>query len=376
MERNKTMKFTVSREQLLRPLTLVAGAVERRQTMPILANLLIRVSGDGLYITGTDLEVELSATITPIAKAESDGEITVPARKFVEICKSLPDGCDIHFELDGEKAIVKSGRSRYTLATLPATDFPSVQRDGSGFSVTVNQGDFAHLLSRTGFSMAQQDVRYYLNGMLWELSDRIFKSVATDGHRLAISHIDLANPVEGEKQQFIIPRKGVVELSRLLADEAASITVEFGPNHIRATTDGMVFVSKLVDGKFPDYERVLPKGGNKLVVAKKEDLKAALSRSASLSNEKFRGIRFTLSDGLVGIQANNPEQEEAHEEVSVNYQGDTIVMGFNVGYLIEVLGVLGSDEVNITLSDSSSSALIQDGNPDNNALYVVMPMRL
>ena len=370
------MKFTVSREQLLRPLTLVAGAVERRQTMPILANLLVRVSGDVLYITGTDLEVELSATITPIAKAESDGDITVPARKFVDICKSLPDGCDIGFELDGGKAIVKSGRSRYTLATLPATDFPSVQRDDSGFSVTVNQGDFARLLSRTGFSMAQQDVRYYLNGMLWELSDRTFKSVATDGHRLAIAHIDLADTVEGEKQQFIIPRKGVGELTRLLADESANITVEFGANHIRATTDGMVFVSKLVDGKFPDYERVLPKGGNKLVVAKKEDLKAALSRSAILSNEKFRGIRFTLSDGLVGIQANNPEQEEAHEEVSVNYQGDTVEMGFNVSYLIEVLGVLGSDEVNITLSDSASSALIQDGNADNNALYVVMPMRL
>ncbi|MBQ78391.1 MAG: DNA polymerase III subunit beta [Cellvibrionales bacterium] len=370
------MKFTVSREQLLRPLTLVAGAVERRQTMPILANLLIRVSGDVLYITGTDLEVELSATITPITKADSDGDITIPARKFVDICKSLPDGCDISFELDAGKAIVKSGRSRYSLVTLPATDFPSVQRDDSGFSVTVNQADFARLLSRTSFSMAQQDVRYYLNGMLWELTDRTFKSVATDGHRLAIAHIDLAEAIEADKQQFIIPRKGVVELTRLLADEAANITVEFGANHIRATTEGMVFVSKLVDGKFPDYERVLPKGGNKLVVAKKEDLKAALSRSAILSNEKFRGIRFTLSDGMVGIQANNPEQEEAHEEVSVNYQGDTVEMGFNVSYLIEVLGVLGSEEVNITLSDSASSALIQDGNPDNNALYVVMPMRL
>ena len=370
------MKFTVSREQLLRPLTLVAGAVERRQTMPILANLLVRVSGDVLYITGTDLEVELSATITSIAKAESDGDITVPARKFVDICKSLPDGCEISFELDGGKAIVRSGRSRYTLATLPATDFPSVQRDNSGFSVTVNQGDFARLLSRTAFSMAQQDVRYYLNGMLWELSDRTFKSVATDGHRLAIAHIDLAQALEGEKQQFIIPRKGVVELTRLLADESANITLEFGANHIRATTAGMVLVSKLVDGKFPDYERVVPKGGNKLVVAKKEDLKAALSRSAILSNEKFRGIRFTLNDGMVGIQANNPEQEEAHEEVSVNYQGDTMEMGFNVSYLIEVLGVMGSEEVKITLSDSASSALIEDGHADNNALYVVMPMRL
>ncbi|MDG1292555.1 MAG: DNA polymerase III subunit beta [Pseudomonadales bacterium] len=370
------MKFSVNREALLRPLIIVAGAVERRQTMPILSNLLIIVSGNKLVITGTDLEVELSATIILDDAADKNGDITVPARKLVDICKSLPDSCDISFSLDQGKAVVKSGRSRYTLATLPAADFPSVQKDESSFSATVNQGDFAQLIDRTAFSMAQQDVRYYLNGMLWELSGNKLKAVATDGHRLAIAHIDLVDEIQGDKQQFIVPRKGVVELTRLLSDESAPITIEFGANHIRATTNGMVFVSKLVDGKFPDYERVLPKGGNKIVSAERSELKSALSRSAILSNEKFRGIRFTLSDGMVGIQANNPEQEEAHEEVSVSYQGDSVEMGFNVSYLIDVLGALRSDQVTMTLSDSNSSALVQDGDTDNNALYVVMPMRL
>lgn len=370
------MKFSVNREALLRPLTIVASAVERRQTMPILSNLLLKVSGKKLHLTGTDLEVELSATIALEAAADSKGEITVPARKLVDICKSLPEASEISFSLDDGKAVVKSGRSRFTLATLAASDFPSVQKDASSFSVTVNQAEFGQLIDRTAFSMAQQDVRYYLNGMLWELSGKELKAVATDGHRLAIAHVDLAEKVAGGKQQFIVPRKGVVELTRLLSDDEATITIEFGSNHIRATTEGMVFVSKLVDGKFPDYERVLPKGGNKLVEADRNELKAALSRSAILSNEKFRGIRFTLDDGLVGIQANNPEQEEAHEEVPVNYQGDSLEMGFNVSYLIEVLGVLRSEQVNITLSDSNSSALIQDADVDNNALYVVMPMRL
>ncbi|MFB1034668.1 MAG: DNA polymerase III subunit beta, partial [Sinobacterium sp.] len=226
------MKFSVTREALLRPLTIVAGAVERRQTMPILSNLLIIVSGNKLVITGTDLEVELSATIALDSAAEVNGDITVPARKLVDICKSLPDSCEISFSVDQGKAVVKSGRSRYTLATLAAADFPSVQKDESSFSATVNQGDFAQLIDRTAFSMAQQDVRYYLNGMLWELSGNKLKAVATDGHRLAIAHIDLVDEIQGDKQQFIVPRKGVVELTRLLSDESATITIEFGANHI------------------------------------------------------------------------------------------------------------------------------------------------
>ena len=369
------MKFSVNREELLRPLTLVAGAVERRQTMPILSNILLRTAGKKLQLTGTDLEVELSAVVVPLA-VESQGEITVPARKLLDICKSLPEGCDISFALEGGKAVLRSGRSRFSLATLAAADFPAVQRDESGFSVAVNCLEFKQLIDKTAFSMAQQDVRYYLNGMLWELSGKQFKAISTDGHRLAIASLSLPEKIAGGKQQFIVPRKGVLELSRLLDDDEAEILLEFGGNHIRATADGVAFVSKLVDGKFPDYERVLPKGGDKVVLANRLELKSALSRSAILSNEKFRGVRFGVSSGQVDIQANNPEKEEASEEVSVSYQGEAVEMGFNVSYLIDVLAALRGEQIRLTLADSNSSALLEDGVEGNNALYVVMPMRL
>ena len=370
------MKFSIIREQILRPLILVSGAVERRQTMPILSNLLIKVTNKQLEITGTDLEVELSTTLPLSNKDSEKGEITVPSRKFVDICKSLPEGSLINFNYEGGKVIIQSGRSRYTLSTLPAGEFPSVQQDKDSVSVNLNQKRLSSLISRTSFSMAQQDVRYYLNGMLWEVNKNNLKAVATDGHRLAIAEIELLDQLKGDKRQFILPRKGIIELSRLLSDEEASINVEFGLNHIRATTSNMVFVSKLVEGKFPDYERVLPKGGDKEIIANTAEFKAALARSAILSNEKFKGIRFSLSNNLVNIQANNPEQEEAQEEIVVKYQGDTIEMGFNVNYLIEVLGALSSNEFRITLSDSASSALVEDADELNNAQYVVMPMRL
>lgn len=371
------MKFSVQRETLLKPLSMVAGAVERRQTMPILANMLFKLSGKNLVITGTDLEVELSASVPVDVEEKSASAITIPARKIVEICKSLPEDSAIRFSSDEGKVNIQSGRSRFTLATLPAKDFPSVQHDASSFSVTVNQNDFAELIHKTAFSMAQQDVRYYLNGMLWEIDNSELRAVATDGHRLAVSEIPLINQVDIETTQVIVPRKGVLELAKLLADsEDDVLELEFGSNHIRAATHNLVFVSKLVDGKFPDYKRVLPKGGNKLVVADRQVLKAALSRAAILSNEKFRGVRFTLESGLVSIQANNPEQEEASEEVSVDYSGDGLEMGFNVSYLIDVLGALNHSNTHITLTDSSSSALIQDGDESNTARYVVMPMRL
>lgn len=370
------MKFVVSREELLKPLAIVAGAVERRQTMPILSNMLFKLEGEKLVITGTDLEVELSANVSVENESGEDGEITVPARKIVDICKSLPDGSEITFSLNDEKVVVQSARSRFTLVTLPATDFPSVQQDKKSFSVSVNQKGFATLIHKTAFAMAQQDVRYYLNGMLWELSDKL-RAVATDGHRLAISEIDLTTQPSDEVRQVIVPRKGVLELTRLLStEEDAEIELEFGSNHIRASAGNLVFVCKLVDGKFPEYQRVLPKSADKEVIAERQVLKDALARAAILSNEKFRGVRFILENDLVGVQANNPEQEEASEEISVNYQGDSLEMGFNVSYLIDVLSVLNGDHISINLSDSNSSALIMDGDKNNTAQYVVMPMRL
>ena len=369
------MKFSVSREALLHPLSLVAGAVERRQTMPVLSNVLCKVEGESLLITGTDLEVELSATIDIANGAE--GSTTVPARKLLDICKSLPEQADLRFSLSGGKVVINAGKSRFSLATLPAEEFPAVQRDESSLTVELLQKDILSLIQRTAFSMAQQDVRYYLNGMLWEIDDSTLRAVATDGHRLAVTQAKIKDG-GGSKRQLILPRKGVLELARLIGggDADESISVEFGSNHVRVETGQMLFISKLVDGKFPDYERVLPKGGDKIVTADRAELKAALQRAAILSNEKYRGVRFIVSSGQISIQANNPEQEEANEEVIVEYEGSELEMGFNVNYLIDVLGVLETEQTSITLSDTSSSALIQDGDRSHDALYVVMPMRL
>lgn len=369
------MKFTVSREALLQPLSLVAGAVERRQTMPVLSNILCKVEDGVLLITGTDLEVELSASID--INDAADGAITVPARKLLDICKSLPEQSTLRFSLSSGKVVINAGKSRFSLATLPAEEFPAVQRDESSLTVELSQKDILSLIQRTSFSMAQQDVRYYLNGMLWEIDDSLLRTVATDGHRLAVTHAEIKGG-GGSKRQLILPRKGVLELARLIGggDASEMISVEFGSNHVRVETGQMLFISKLVDGKFPDYERVLPKGGDKIVKADRAELKAALQRAAILSNEKYRGVRFIVSSGLISIQANNPEQEEANEEVVVDYDGPELEMGFNVNYLIDVLGVLETEGTCITLSDTSSSALVQDGDMSQDSLYVVMPMRL
>ena len=351
------MKFVISRDALLKPLNLVAGVVERRQTLPILANILLVVDGERVSLTGTDLEVELvGRVLLPDAAGES-GEVTVPARKLVDICKSLPEGSDIEFSSAEGKVTVRSGRSRLTLSTLPAREFPNVEDSMGTHKFTVKQGQLKRLIERTSFAMAQQDVRYYLNGMLWELESKQIRVVATDGHRLAMCTL-VADLDITETTQVILPRKGVIELSRLLLDEEAEIAVVIGSNHIRATTEEFTFTSKLVDGKFPDYERVLPRAADKILLGSRQELRQAFSRTAILSNEKYRGVRLKLTENNLDIVANNPEQEEAEEIVSVEYQGDSLEMGFNVGYLLDVLGVLSGEQVKISLADPNSSALL------------------
>lgn len=367
------MQFTVSREALLKPLQLVAGVVERRQTLPVLSNILITLSDDGLLaLTGTDLEVEIVARLN-LQQPGIAGEITIPARKLVDICRSLPDDAELHFTHEEQRVVLKSGRSRFTLATLPASDFPNVEQGLGDLQFSCDQHDIKRLIDRTSFAMAQQDVRYYLNGMLWEVQHNQLRSVATDGHRLALCtrpiHVEVS-----ERVQAILPRKGVVELSRLL-DGSGLVEVVLGSSHIRVSTDSYTFTSKLVDGKFPDYDRVLPRGGNKTVLGSRNELRQAFGRTAILSNEKYRGVRLLLTDGLLTIVANNPEQEEAEEQVAVNYSGDSLEIGFNVSYLQDVCGVLTSDSIKLTLSDSNSSALLEE--PEGgDSLYVVMPMRL
>lgn len=367
------MHFQISREALIRPLQLVTGVVERRQTLPVLSNVLLVLENDQLSLTGTDLEVELVGRVA-VEPGSSGGETTVPARKLMDICKSLPDGAMLKFDLEEGRLVLRSGRSRFQLSTLPSTDFPNVEEGAGTLQISVPQLTLKRMLDSSSFAMAQQDVRYYLNGMLFEVSPSYLRVVATDGHRLAMHTSPMQMP-SSELSQVIVPRKGVLELSRLLGEEASEVSVSLGSNHIQVRTANFTFTSKLVDGKFPDYDRVLPKGGDKLIVAQRQELRAALSRTAILSNEKFRGIRLMLSTGELRILANNPEQEEAEEVVGVAYVGDSLEIGFNVSYLIDVLSVLDNDEVRIVLSDPNSSALIEAAD-SSDALYVVMPMRL
>ena len=366
------MKFSVNRELLLRPLQQVAGVVERRQTLPVLSNLLLKVAGNELSMTGTDLEVELIGRLE-VAGSES-GEITVPARKMVDICREIPEKADIDFALTDGRVEIRSGRFRSTLSTLPAVDFPSVDHSETELSAELDSKSFKKLLDKTAFAMAQQDVRYFLNGMLVEIGQGHVRSVATDGHRLALSDLE-QNDLDDGIRQVIVPRKGVIEIQRLLQELEDTVSVSVGSTHLCASSGMFTLTTKLVDGKFPDYERVIPKGGDKIVMADKQELRQALSRTAILSNEKFRGIRVSLSSGQLQLSANNPEQEEAEEIVSVDYQGDSLEVGFNVSYLQDVLGVIENEKVRVTLLDANSSAVIEDPELED-ATYVVMPMKL
>jgi DNA polymerase-3 subunit beta len=365
------MKFSLSREALLKPLQLVVGVVERRQTLPILSNVLLSLDQSRLSMTGTDLEVEIVG-VTDIGSGGEDGDVTVSARKLVDICRSLPEEAQIDFSSGDGKATLKSGRSKFTLATLPANEFPSVDEGEKTVEFMVPGSALKALIEATSFAMAQQDVRYYLNGMLWELNNNKLRAVATDGHRMAmcdgVCEVTVSEPVTS-----ILPRKGIIELSRLLDED--EVKVAMGSNHIRVTGGDYCFTSKLVDGAYPDYDRVLPKGGDKTVVADRAELKQAFGRAAILSNEKYRGVRILLSEGSIKMVANNPEQEEAEEEVTVTYSGEDLEIGFNVSYLLDVLNVITGSKVRITLSNSNSSALVEDA-ADGSAVYVVMPMRL
>ncbi|MEE4277960.1 MAG: DNA polymerase III subunit beta [Halieaceae bacterium] len=367
------MKFRVPREALLGPLNLVAGVVERRQTLPVLANVLLNLDGRHLSITGTDLEVELVGRLTLEQEGEN-GEVTVPARKLTDICRSLPEGADIELSVSNSRATLRSGRSRFTLSTLPAREFPNIEDSIGTHQFTLKQAELRRLIERTSFAMAQQDVRYYLNGMYMELRAGRLRTVATDGHRLAVCTYP-NTMTDQEDTQVIVPRKGVLELARLMQADDGEVTVILGSNHLRATTPDFTFTSKLIDGKFPDYERVLPRAADKVLEADRLELRQAFTRTAILSNEKYRGVRLKLDQGGLEIEANNPEQEQAEETLPVNYSGEALEIGFNVGYLLDVLGVLSGDQIRFSLGDSNSSALLEEAD-GGDSLYVVMPMRL
>jgi DNA polymerase-3 subunit beta len=365
------MKFSAARETLLKPLQTVVGVVERRQTMPILSNVLLSTQGTKLSITATDLEVEMVAEAE--VKADGNGDITVPGRKLHDIFRALPEGTAVECTLSGERLTIKAGRSRFTLSTLRAADFPTVDEIGSKQTLRLNKPDLRRLVEKTHFSMAQQDVRYYLNGLLLETDKKRLRAVATDGHRLALSEADLLSAASRD-EQLIVPRKGVLELSRLLEGEG-EVQLALGANHIRVELDGVRLTSKLIDGRFPEYSRVVPAQPKNIIKADRNLFRQALQRTAILSNEKYRGVRLELSPNSVVLQANNPEQEEAVETLEVEYGGDAMEIGFNVNYLLDALAAVDSEQVEFGVTDSNSSCLIREPGSDRTK-FVVMPMRL
>lgn len=366
------MRFSLSREAFLKPLQQVVNVVERRQTLPVLSNLLVQVDNGQLSLKGTDLEVELTARSA--IEESQNGEVTIPARKLFDIVRALPDGSRIALAHTGDKVTIQAGKSRFTLATLPASDFPENDQQAIIERIRVPEAALKELIERTAFAMAQQDVRYYLNGLLFDLKGKTLRCVSTDGHRLALCETELNESVETRKQ-IIMPRKGVLELQRLLEDGEGDIELEVGNNHLRISRSDVTFSTKLIEGKFPDYEAVIPIGADKEVHVNRALLRDALQRAAILSNEKFKGVKLDINPGLLNIMAHNPEQEEAQEEIAVDSQVEGISIGFNVNYLLEALSTLREDTVLIKLRDGNSSALIREASHDRSR-HVVMPLRL
>ena len=362
-----------TQEKFLSVLQSVAGIVERRHTLPILANVLVRKTGSSLQFTTSDLEIQIRTT------AELDGDAsnfttTIGARKLIDILRTMPGDQVVSLESSASKVVLKGGKSKFTLQTLPAEDFPLVQESASfGPVFSVPQKTLKDLMGQVAFAMAVHDIRYYLNGILFVAEGKQLSLVATDGHRLAFASATL--DVEVPRQEVILPRKTVLEMQRLLSDADGAIEMQFANNQAKFSFGGMEFVSKLVEGKFPDYNRVIPKNHKNIITLGRVALLSSLQRTAILTSEKFKGVRLNIDPGTLKVASNNAEQEEAIDELDIDYSGDSIEIGFNVTYLIDALTNMTQDMVRIELSDSNSSALMTI--PDNATFkYVVMPMRI
>ena len=361
------------RDTLLAPLQSVSGIVERRHTLPILSNVLLEKKGDRLTLLATDIEIQITTT-TQGAGGDGDGAVTVGARKLQEILRSLPDTTEVSLLLEDKRLQVRGGKSRFSLQTLPADDFPRMTiSEGETKQFSISQKAFRQLLAKTQYAMAAQDVRYYLNGLLLLVEGTELRAVATDGHRLAFASV--AIETELPRQEMILPRKTVLELNRLLVDTDDALNITLTSNQVRFAFGSVVLVSKLIDGKFPDYERVVPATLKNHMKVGRQTLMQAMQRAAILTNEKFRGVRVVLGENSLKLIAANAEQEEAQEEIEVDYNGDIIDVGFNVGYLLDVLNNVHADEIQWSFNDANSSALITL--PGNDRFkYVVMPMRI
>jgi DNA polymerase-3 subunit beta len=362
----------VSRDALLKPLQAVSGIVERRQTLPILANVLLEQKDGRLFVTATDLEMQITANSELASK--QDQAVTVGARKLQDLLRALPEDSSLTVDTAAGKMTVRAGRSRFNLQTLPAADYPRIGlSQEQQQTITLPQRDFRGLLKLAEFAMAQQDIRYYLNGMLLVIDKGSLQAVATDGHRLSYASIAVAG--DYSRQEVILPRKTVLELGKLLEDSEAQLTIDLLTNQVRFRFSNIELVSKVVDGKFPDYNRVIPSGHSKQIELSRAELLQALQRAAILSNEKFRGVRLVLATDQLKIICTNSEQEEAEEELEIAYKGDPLDIGFNITYLLDVLHNLAAERVVLALGDANSSALITM--PDRGDYkYVVMPMRI
>lgn len=366
------MQFIISRDNLLKPLQQVCGVLSNRPNIPVLNNILLQVNANTLVMTGTDLEVELS-TQAELLSADFNGVSTIPAKKFLDICRSLPEQAEIAVSFEEERAIIKSGRSKFNLSTLPAEEYPNLTDWQSEVDFNIEQSTLRRLIEATQFSMANQDARYFLNGMKFETEGNLLRTVATDGHRLAVCTIALEQDLQNHS--VILPRKGVLELVRLLENSDLPARLRIGTNNLRIELGSVIFTSKLIDGRFPDYRRVLPRNATHIVEADWEPLKQAFVRAAILSNERYRSVRLQFSENQLTVTATNPEQEQAEEIIDISYADEEMEVGFNVSYILDVLNTLKCNRVRMRLTDASSSCLIEDCE-DASAEYVIMPMRL
>ncbi len=363
----------IDKQTLLKPLQIVNGIVERKQTMPILSNVLIEAKQGGLHFTASDMEIQISTSVTLDDHVLPDAAITLGGKKLQDILRILPEQSSISIDLAESKALVKANKSRFSLQTLPAEDFPLLPNQTTqGHKITLSQGQLKTLLHSVQYAMAQQDVRYYLNGLLLVVDGNQLKAIATDGHRLAYNATTLAS--EHEKQDIIVPRKTILELYKLLNENEEIVSIEFSEQQIRFVFSDTTLISKVIDGRFPDYQRVIPKYHNQLPLNRLQ-LQQALQRVAILSNEKFRGVRLVLTENNLSVISSNSEQEEAQEDIDTHYDGNALDIGFNVNYLMDGLNNMSGENTIFSFGDMNSSVLLTSVEQEN-FRYVVMPMRL
>ena len=365
------MDFYITKEEVVKSLNSTLGVVEKRQTLPILANVLFEVDESSLRLTATDLESEIS-TISTISNFKSGGKITAPAKKLSELCRLFSDGSEIHFFLDGDNLRIETNSGKYNLATLPSEDFPVFEKEETGDSINITPKNLKSLIGKTAFAMGNQDWRHYLNGLYLFVEDTLVTSVATDAHRLAMATLPLN---EGVKEQItgIVPRKSINEIGKLVGDSSENVVLKLGSSSIIVDISGTTFASKLIEGKFPDYEQVIPSGDSSTLSINRKLFSESLSRVSVLSSEKFRGVRIVTSDNSINISANNPEKEQAEESIACSYNGEATDIAFNVNYIQEILSSIDDDNVEIHFFGSNKSCLITSPGSES-FKYVVMPL--